>query len=132
MDDDSYLCRNRNTPPIVRDRAKALRNAQTPAEEILWDRIRRNRIGYRFRRQHAISHVILDFYCPELRLGIEVDGGIHRQPDVRAKDLYKEELIENYGITLLRFTNDLIAVNIDLVVEKIRNAVRELEKRRDR
>jgi very-short-patch-repair endonuclease len=63
---------------LIKPLARQMRTAQTPAEEMIWQRLRRKQIGgLRFRRQHPIDRFIVDFYCSELRLIIEVDGDIH-------------------------------------------------------
>jgi very-short-patch-repair endonuclease len=67
--------------------ARSLRNNQTPAEQLLWSKLRsRGLSGFKFRRQHPIDHYILDFYCHEARLGIEIDGGHHANEDISEKD----------------------------------------------
>lgn len=129
MEDDSHLCRNRKTSRQVREHARTLRNTQTPTEQILWERIRRCQLGVKFRRQHAVAKLILDFYCAELRLGIEIDGGIHLRPDVKGKDQYKSAVMEDQGIVLLCFSNDAVVNGIDGVVERIMKEIhlRKLE-----
>mgnify|MGYP001583068275 FL=1 len=56
---------------------KILRNNSTTTEKLLWDKLKNNQIGVKFRRQHSVDYYILDFYCPKFRLGIELDGSIH-------------------------------------------------------
>ena len=71
--------------PILRDRARRLRRERTDAERTLWQRLRGKQLGgLKFRRQHVVGPWILDFYCPECRLAVELDGGQHNEAVLRA------------------------------------------------
>ncbi len=84
--------------------ARILRNQQTNSEKIVWELIRdRKFMNLKFRRQHVIEGFVLDFYCHEIRLGIEIDGGIHNKR--KDYDRLRQEVIESEGITLLRIKN---------------------------
>lgn len=86
-----------------------MRNNTTEAEDELWRHIRRKQLeGLRFRRQHPVSNFILDFYCHEARLAIELDGPIHNNPDQKSYDEERNKVIESLGIRTLRFKNDEI------------------------
>jgi len=91
------------------------------AEQILWYYLRgKNLKGYKFRRQYGIGNYILDFYCNELRLGIEVDGDSHfLDPKGNEYDKRREVFLESNQIRLLRFTNDEVRESIEGVIEKI-------------
>jgi very-short-patch-repair endonuclease len=109
--------------PII-DRANALRKEMTEAEELLWEKIRRRQVnGFKFRRQHAISQFIADFYCHEKRLIIEVDGGYHNQPCQAERDLQRTFELEKLGIKVLRFTNEQVENDIDKVIMEIRKCL---------
>jgi len=100
----------------------------TEAEEILWEKLKNRKIfKARFRRQHPISIFIVDFYCHELKLVIEIDGGIHLNKEVAEHDEGREYDIEKFGIKILRFTNKQIFNNLDLVLNEILRTVSELE-----
>ncbi len=99
--------------------AKELRQNLTPAEAILWNYLKNKKLGIKFRRQFIVSNFIIDFYCIELNLGIEVDGGIHLDVINQLNDQIREELLLQYGIKIIRFTNDEIYNDIDLVVLNI-------------
>ncbi|HMG83246.1 MAG TPA: DUF559 domain-containing protein [Ferruginibacter sp.] len=71
---------------IIFQRAKALRNNVTASEMILWEYLRTNPFGYKFRRQHPLGIFIADFYCHKLKLIIELDGSIHNKIDVKLQD----------------------------------------------
>ena len=126
MDDMSHLCRNRKVPPVMKERMRALRKEQTQAEAMIWEVVRDRRLDVKFRRQHAVGHLILDFYCPELRLGIEVDGSIHQLPDVRERDRYRETYFADLGLTVLHFTNADVMQSTEYVIEMLRNVIHRL------
>ena len=110
------------------EKARLLRNNMTEAEEILWEKLKNRKIfKARFRRQHPISIFIVDFYCHELKLVIEIDGGIHLNKEVAEHDEGREYDIEKFGIKILRFTNKQIFNNLDLVLNEILRTVSELE-----
>jgi len=106
--------------------ARQLRRSQTDAETVLWRALRRSQLGARFRRQHAIGRFIVDFYCAQARLAIEVDGGGHAERDREHYDLWRSERLEQLDIRLLRFWNTDVLQNVDGVLETIR---RELKRR---
>lgn len=102
------------------DKAKKLRKESTPAEKHLW-KILRNRktLAFKFRRQHPVYHFIADFYCNEAKLIVEADGQIHELPENKKYDMEREEAITMLGITVLRFTNEEILTDEDMVLQKI-------------
>jgi len=103
---------------------RRLRQESTDAERLLW-RLLRNRqlIGVKFRRQHQFGPYILDFYCPERRLAIEVDGGQHAYDGMAARDAARTEYLETRGIRVLRFTNLQVSQEANAVAEAIRGAL---------
>lgn len=106
---------------------RALRRNQTPAEKRLWRHIRDRRIeNTKFRRQYAIDSYIVDFYCPRLKLAIEVDGDSHFIGSGPTHDRQREEHLVGYGIHFLRFTNHDIASNLDGVLDTIRDTILDL------
>jgi very-short-patch-repair endonuclease len=109
------------------DIASLLRKGMTLPELILWSRLRdRKLFKVKFRRQHPIDIFIVDFYCHELKLVIEIDGEVHLDQDIKNYDLGREADLEKFGITILRFTNDQVQFNLDLVMERILNTIRLL------
>ncbi len=103
----------------LKEHARTMRKAPTKAEDLLWEHLRNNQLGMPFRRQHPIGGNILDFYCHDARLGIEVDGEIHREKNQRELDALKEENIATAGIRILRFTNEEVMQSIQNVLKKI-------------
>jgi very-short-patch-repair endonuclease len=79
----------------------------------------------KFRRQHNIGPFILDFYCPECRLAIELDGAGHHTEIGAERDYHRTQYLEQHKVRVLRFENKLIWENLEAVLEAIREAVRE-------
>lgn len=101
-------------------KAHDLRMCMTGSEKILWQNLRNKKVlDYKFRRQHAISQFIADFYCHEARLVIEVDGGYHNNPDQQEYDKGRTAELENLGIKVLRFTNKDVETDISKVITEI-------------
>ncbi|OQA46067.1 MAG: hypothetical protein BWY52_00984 [Chloroflexi bacterium ADurb.Bin325] len=111
------------TSAELQARARELRREMAPAERRLWARIRHGQIGgAHFRRQHAVGPFIVDFFCAEAKLVIEVDGGVHaEQADYDAART--AWLAEQKQYRVIRFTNEEVFEKLDAVVEKIWEAV---------
>ena len=104
--------------------ARQLRKRQTKSEKLLWQALRNRKLdGLKFLRQHPIGHSIVDFYCHEKRLVIEVDGGIHQSLDIKERDRYRQELIENYGISFFRCTATEVESDLEGVLSRILKAI---------
>ena len=106
-------------------RRKELRHNLTPAEATLWKMLRGKQMdGSRWRRQYSIGPYILDFYCPELRLGIELDGHDHFTIEGSTHDEQRSAyLLREHGIRLLRYENEEVFCNTGLLLEQIRTAI---------
>lgn len=104
--------------------ARTLRKNMTLAEVILWNKLRRKQLGYKFHRQTPLVHYVVDFYCHELKLAIEVDGGTHNHPEVSANDLKRQQKIESFGVAFLRFENKEVKKDIDAVLQTIENWIK--------
>jgi very-short-patch-repair endonuclease len=76
----------------------------TAPERALWAIVRRSQIGLRFRRQYSIGSYVLDFYCPDQRLCVEVDGPVHREIDQMERDAKRDAWLESQGLRVLRFS----------------------------
>lgn len=102
----------------MRERAKELRRDMTSAERILWRELRTNKFhGIHFRRQQVIDRYIVDFYCHQFSLIIELDGGIHEFQ--KEYDAERETALIERGFRILRFSNDDVMNNLSIVLEKI-------------
>ncbi len=113
-------------PPLQKDRlerARELRNEPTEAEKKLWEHLRRKNLSAKFRRQHPVGPFILDFYCHEARLAVEVDGGGHAERDQAEYDAERSKSLAGEGICVLRFWNGDVMADADEVVEMIRTAL---------
>jgi len=94
----------RHIQPEILKRARELRQRQTPAEQILWQYLRNAQLdGIKFRRQHPIGRFIVDFYCAQTRLVIEIDGDSHA--DQVEYDQMRTNWLESQGYQVIRFTN---------------------------
>jgi|SRR5690606_4283333 len=119
MDDQPHI---RRAPPELWEKLKPLarqmRQAPTPAEDVLWQRLRNRQLkNAKFRRQRAIERFIVDFYCDAANLVIEVDGEIHQY--TAEEDRLRQDYLEALGLRVLRFSNDEVLNNLDAVLEQI-------------
>jgi leucyl-tRNA synthetase len=112
-------------PELLIDRARELRQKMTHAESILWQALRRKPWGIKFRRQHPIGGFILDFYCSQANLGIEIDGGYHDEAEQMVNDAFRSEALLDRDIDVVRFTNDEVLADLPSVLEAIRREVAE-------
>ena len=104
------------------DAARRQREAPTRSEAILWERLRRKRLdGHKFRRQHPFGPLILDFYCPEKRLAVEVDGAIHAGQ--KGADEERQQLLEAAGLNVVRLSAEQVEHDIETALDRIRNAL---------
>jgi very-short-patch-repair endonuclease len=102
-----------------------LRHAATPAEKVLWRSLKESAIGAKFRRQHGVGPYILDFYCPEHKLAIEIQGGVHNDVLRSDYDTERKAYWESEGIRVLYFENRALLELPERVVEAIKAAVLE-------
>ena len=102
-------------------RAKELRHDMTPAEKLLWQELRGNKLGVHFRRQQIIAGFIVDFYCHRAALVIEVDGDVHDLQ--KEEDARREKVLLEMGLKVVRFKNDEVVRELPEVVEKIKDFV---------
>jgi very-short-patch-repair endonuclease len=101
--------------------ARELRHRPTPAENKLWEALRGRRLaGLKFRRQHPFGPFVLDMFCVEHQLVIEVDGSIHRTPEQAVYDAARTEHLVERGLRILRFTNDEVEYHLPDVLNRIR------------
>ena len=118
--------RGKTTRAVV-DRARNLRREQTPAEVRLWSALRNRQLaGLKFRRQHPYGQFILDFFCVERQLAVEVDGGVHLTAEQAVRDAERSEFLAQRGVHVLRFTNEEIEQHLPDVLRKISEAASPL------
>lgn len=103
--------------PKIFSNAKKLREKPTEAEEVMWLELRNNQLDvYKFRRQHPLLLYVADFYCHQLKLVIEIDGGYHQTPEQQKLDKDRTENIEFQGLHVIRFTNIEVLSDIHSVL----------------
>ncbi|MEI8223675.1 MAG: endonuclease domain-containing protein [bacterium] len=100
---------------------RSLRRHTTPEETLLWEILRNRKLGYKFRRQHSIDYYVVDFYCHEKMLVVELDGPYHEY--TQAYDTAKSRHLAGYGITCLRFSNQELRAHPESVIQKIRHVL---------
>ena len=107
----------------LKERARLLRKNQTVAEKCLWKKLRRRVLGVEFHRQVPLVDYIVDFYCHEIGLAIEVDGPIHDTQFL--EDAKRAGRIEEYGVRFVRFSNNKVLNEIDDVIDIIQKEIAE-------
>jgi valyl-tRNA synthetase len=108
---------------LLKKNAKDLRRFSTEAESALWEILRGKNLGEKFRRQHVIDDIIVDFVCLSKKLVIEVDGGYHNQPEIQELDKIKTDILSNIGYKVIRFTNEEVLGNTDSVIQSIQEVL---------
>ncbi len=112
---------------VDNEKRKTLRNNMTKAEAILWGELKNRKIlGCKFRRQFAIGAYVVDFYCTELKLVIEVDGATHLTDEEKEYDKRRELEIGQLEVQFIRFTNPEIYQALDFVIDSIKTKIQEL------
>ena len=114
--------KHRSDPKIHR-RAAALRKTPTRAEGYLWGKLKKRKLGVKFRRQYVLNSQIIDFYCVSHRVAIELDGEVHKKS--KEKDDRRDHKLNKLGIEVLRFSNQEVFFCSDKVLASIRSALAE-------
>ncbi len=113
--------------PVVAWAAKRMRDEPTAAEARLWQALRLGRLdGLHFRRQHPMGQFILDFYCARRQLAVELDGPIHDTVDQNHRDRERDRKLQEHGITVLRFSNEVVMKQLPHVLQAITAAATSL------
>ena len=113
--------KSRFSSPLT-ERARELRRAQTIAEKHAWYLLRdRRTTGLKFRRQVAIDDFIVDFYCDELKLVIEIDGDVHERDAPKKRDEIRDKRLTELGYRILRFSNTLVINDPDVLIQAVGN-----------
>ena len=111
---------------LLFENAKQLRKNMTAAEMALWLHLRAGVNGFKFRRQHPIGLYIADFYCHKVKLIVEVVGSIHNQDDIKVADQIRENDLQKWGYTVIRFTNEEVMQKPEEVIEVITQKILQL------
>jgi very-short-patch-repair endonuclease len=111
---------HKGAKPSTHRNARELRQTETEAEKKLWQLLRNRQLKEKkFRRQHALDNYVLDFYCHECKLAIELDGGIHDEKMNQQYDAARTNELNGYGITVVRFRNEEVMKDMETVLMKI-------------
>jgi very-short-patch-repair endonuclease len=110
------------------EKRRLLRNNMTYCEKIVWLHLRKKQLGHRFLRQYSVDHFVLDFYCPELKLAVELDGDIHEIPEQREYDKSRQKYLEEFGIRFIRIKNEEFLSNPNRAFSRIENKIKSLTK----
>jgi very-short-patch-repair endonuclease len=114
---------------ITTDLCREQRKSPTEAEFMLWEHLRnRNLGGYKFRRQHPIGGYILDFYCAEAKIGIELDGAVHQDLEQKKYDIQRSTALSELGVEVIRFWNSEVTGNCDNVLNQILENIKKRAK----
>ena len=120
---------NYSNHPVTKEYRQLLRRTETNSERILWEKLKGRQLdGYKFRQQHGYGPYILDFYCPSLKLCIEVDGEVHDNEIVKQKDIERTLFLRQQKIHVLRIKNEEVEENIEEVLNKIREYINSINR----
>jgi very-short-patch-repair endonuclease len=112
-----------------KEKRRVLRQNATKAEQLVWQRLRSRQVeNCKFRRQYSVDYYVLDFYGPEVKLAIELDGESHDSDEAIAADQVRQAAIAALGIRFLRFTNQEVYAHLDALIGCIAETVRELRR----
>lgn len=103
-----------------------LRNSRSISEKLLWQKIRDSNLGHKFRRQQGIGDYIVDFYCPEFKLVIEIDGATHSTDNEIKYDEEREKYLRNLGLNIKRYRNVDVKDNIEGVLDDLISFIKEI------
>lgn len=117
------MTRRYNLVPL-KPRRRKLRHDSTEAEQILWKEIRNRKLGAKFIRQYSIDGYVMDFYCPSARVGVEIEGGIHKSRKIY--DAYREKYLNAFRIKILKFSNEEVLRDLNKVILTIKSNVPSL------
>ena len=107
--------------------ARKLRKEMTVSEIVLWQEIRKKNLGVQFHRQVPIDNYIVDFYCHELKLAIEVDGSSHNNDEIYDNDIIRQTKLEDLGVSFIRFDNLEVKNDINNVLKELEGKINELK-----
>ena len=110
------------------EKRRRLRKNMTYCEKIVWLNLRKRQLGYRFLRQYSVDHFVVDFYCPELKLAIEVDGASHNDPEQNKYDIQRQKYLEEFNIKFVRIKDEEFLGNPNKAFMKIEDTIKLLGK----
>ena len=107
------------------EKRRSLRNKMTYCEKIVWLHLRKKQLGYRFLRQYSVDHFVIDFYCHELKLAVELDGDIHEILEQKEYDKARQKYLEAFGIKFVRIKNEEFLGNPNKAFQKIEKTIKK-------
>jgi len=113
--------------PILNDIAKRLRRQGILSEVLLWKKIQKKSLGVEFHRQVPIDNYIVDFYCHELMLAIEIDGNSHLNSETQINDVLRQEALEKLGVNFIRFSDLEVKKKMNDVIRCLQVKIEELK-----
>lgn len=111
----------------MKERRRQLRSNMTYCEKLVWMYLRKRQMKERFLRQYSVDNYVIDFYCPKLKLALEIDGDVHDDEIQKEYDKNRQEYLERFGITFVRIRNEELIGNPNLAFERIEKVVKELK-----
>lgn len=109
-----------------KEKRRQLRNNMTYCEKLVWMYLRKKQYGYRFLRQYSVDQFVIDFYCPKLKLAVEIDGDVHNSNEQKKYDTKRQNYIEKFEISFVRITNNELLGNPNKAFTKIEEAIKSL------
>jgi len=109
----------------LKDLARRLRNDSTLGEVLIWNELKRKALGFDFHRQKPLLNYIVDFYCSELNLVIEIDGHYHNNEENVNADIFRDAELSKYGLTVVRFTEQEVRKDMINVLRTIAKHIEE-------
>ena len=103
----------------LKPRRQQLRNKPTAAEKILWKHLKNKQLGFWFKRQVSITAYVVDFYCPQKKLAIELDGSPHKTTSQQKYDKYRSDYLRSFNIKVIRFWDNEVLENLEGVYQKV-------------
>ena len=114
--------------PKLKEKARLLRKQGILSEVLLWKKIKGGSLGAEFHRQVPIDNYIVDFFCHELILAIEIDGKTHHFSEIAEKDIVRQERLESLGVNFIRFSDKEVKQQMDAVIRALQNKIEDLSK----
>ncbi|MBI5729704.1 MAG: DUF559 domain-containing protein [Ignavibacteriales bacterium] len=111
----------------MQERRRQLRANMTYCEKIVWMYLRKRQMKERFLRQYSVDNYVIDFYCPKLKLAVEIDGDVHEHEDQKVYDKERQKYLEDFGIGFIRITNEELLGNPNKSFEKIEDEIKKLQ-----
>lgn len=99
----------------------------TYCEKIVWLHLRKKQLGYRFLRQYSVDQFVIDFYCPKLKLAVELDGDVHEVLEQKEYDIKRQKYLEEFGIKFIRIKNEEFLGNPNKAFDKIEEEIRNIK-----